>query len=196
MKGYIYIAGAFDTVNRSVCGRKGSWIDNDPHFWTSPPTWGICRNDLRAKAEEGDYVIFVLPRHAQHPQMIFAVLRIAEKIRHSEAFFRKNLRSKRMGNKTPNGNIIVDAQGGYNRFDVGVHRRIFEKIRRHYAIGSENESRMLTAHEINQLAPTFVENLGEIVGIRGPRAIDIISRHGRELSARQVRCLLRWIDSA
>ncbi|HVB57733.1 MAG TPA: hypothetical protein VNE63_15090 [Candidatus Acidoferrales bacterium] len=196
MKGYIYIASAFETVNRSVCGRKGSWIDNDPHFWTSPPTWGICRNDLRAKAKKGDYVFFVLPRHGRHPQMIFAVLKIAEKIPHREAFSRKNLCGKRMGNKTPNGNIIVDAKGRYNRFDAGIHRHRFEKIRRHYAIGTENESRMLTAHEIDRLAPKFLEKLGRIVGIRGPRAIDIISRYGRELSAGQARGLLRWINSA
>jgi hypothetical protein len=56
VKGYIYIASAFETVNRSACGQKGSWVDNDPHFWTSPPTWGICRNDLRAGAEIGDFV--------------------------------------------------------------------------------------------------------------------------------------------
>ena len=66
MKGYIYIASAFDTVNLSTCGQKGSWVDNDPHFWTYPPTWGICRNDIRAKAEEGDSIFFVLPRRGRH----------------------------------------------------------------------------------------------------------------------------------
>lgn len=46
MKGYIYIASAFETVNRSTCGQKGSWADNDPHFWTSPPTWGRLAPDI------------------------------------------------------------------------------------------------------------------------------------------------------
>jgi hypothetical protein len=40
MKGYIYIASAFETVNRSVCGQKGSWIDNDPHFLDVPANLG------------------------------------------------------------------------------------------------------------------------------------------------------------
>ena len=80
MKGYIYIASAFETVNRSVCGQKRSWVDNDPHFWTLPPTWGICRNDLRAGAEIGDVIFFVLPRRGRHPQMIFGFLKVAEKI--------------------------------------------------------------------------------------------------------------------
>jgi hypothetical protein len=106
MKGFIYIASAFHTVNHSKCGRGGSWIDNDPHFWTSPPTWGICRNDLRKRADPGDYIFFVLPRHCRHPQMIFGYLRIAEpKITHAAAYHRTNLKSKRMGNKNPNGKI-------------------------------------------------------------------------------------------
>src|SRR5829696_2240692 len=135
MPGYIYIASAFETVNRSSCGQAGSWIDNDPHFWTDPPTWGICRPDLRAGASEKDVVYFVLPKHGRHPQMIFAYLTIREIITHAEAFWRPELLSKRMGNKTPNGNIIVDARGEYNKFDAGVHFANFDRIKRRYAIG-------------------------------------------------------------
>jgi hypothetical protein len=196
VKGYIYIASAFETVNRSVCGQKGSWIDNDPHFWTSPPTWGICRNDLRAKAEDGDVIFFVLPRRGRHPQMIFGYLTIKEIISHLDAFHREGLRSKRMKNKMPNGNIIVDARGAYSRFDGGVHRHKFEKIRRHYGVGREKDSRMLTAAEIRRLAPRFLGTLSSIIGIQGERAIDIISRKGRVLTARQVRALLTWLNKA
>jgi hypothetical protein len=194
MKGYIYIASAFETVNRSVCGQKGSWIDNDPHFWTLPPTWGICRNDLRSAADVGDFVFFVLPRKGRHPQMIFGFLKVAEKISHIEAFPRPELRSKRMGNKMPNGNIIVEADGSYNRFDGGVHKQKFEKIKRHYVIGSEAESRMLTPEEIRYLAPKFLRELSSILGLRGERAIDIISRKGRVLTGRQVKSLLTWLN--
>jgi hypothetical protein len=193
MKGYIYIASAFETVNRSVCGQKGSWVDNDPHFWTSPPTWGICRNDLRAGAEVGDYVFFVLPIRGRHPQMIFAYLKIAEKITHVEAFSRADLRLKRMGNKMPNGNIIVDEHEGYNRFDGGAHKHMFDRVKRDYVIGDETASRMLSADEIRRLAPGFLKKLGSIVGVRGDRAIDIISRKGRILTPGQVQALLRWL---
>lgn len=196
MKGYIYIASAFETVNRSVCGQKGSWVDNDPHFWTSPPTWGICRNDLRDKAEKGDVVFFVLPRHGRHPQTIFGFLTIAEIISHSEAYSRADLRSKRMGNKTPNGNIIVEAGGRYNRYDLDTHRHKFDRIRHRYAIGSPTESRMLTSDEIRRLAPEFLTTLGSITGTRGDRAIDIVSRKGRELTPAQVKALLRWLNAA
>ncbi len=195
MKGYIYIASAFETVNRSACGQKGSWIDNDPHFWACPPTWGICRNDLRAKAEPGDVIFFVLPRRGRHPQMIFGFLKIAEIISHKEAFGRVKLMAKRMGNKTPNGNIIVDAMGRYNRFDEGAHRHKFEKIKAHYAIGDESGSRMLTAADIKSLLPTFIPTLSSILGVSGTRAIDLISRKGRRLDDEQVRSLLRWLGS-
>jgi hypothetical protein len=195
VKGYIYIASAFETVNRSVCGQKGSWVDNDPHFWTSPPTWGICRNDLRAGADVGDFVFFVLPRRGRHPQMIFGFLKVVEKISHIEAFPRPDLRSKRMGNKMPNGNIIVDAGGRYNRFDGGAHKHKFDKIKRHYVVGSETESRMLTSEEIRRFALKFLGTLSSVLGVQGDRAIDIISRKGRVLTARQVKSLLAWLNN-
>jgi hypothetical protein len=194
MKGYIYIASAFETVNRSSCGRAGAWVDNDPHFWNSPPTWGICRNDLRAGADVGDFVFFVLPRRGRHPQMIFAYLKIAEKISHLEAFSRPALELKRMREKMPNGNIIVDATGRYNQFDRNAHWYKFDKIKKHYAIGEVSESRMLTASEIQALAPEFLDKLESVIGIRGSRAIDIISRKGRILSAQQVQHLHSWLS--
>lgn len=125
--------------------------------------------------------------------MIFAYLKITEKVSHVEAFLRPDLRSKRMGNKMPNGNILVEAAGGYNRFDGGVHKHMFERIKRHYVVGSESESRMLTAEEIRRLAPRFLEKLSSILGIQGDRAFDLISRKRRVLTAGQVKSLLKWL---
>jgi hypothetical protein len=125
--------------------------------------------------------------------MIFAYLKIAEKITHVEAFSREDLRRKRMGNKMPNGNIIVDGHEGYNRFDGGTHKHMFDRVKRDYVIGDETASRMLSADEIRRLAPGFLKKLGSIVGVRGDRAIDIISRRGRILTPGQVQALLRWL---
>lgn len=197
MKGFIYIASAFHTVNHSKCGRGGAWIDNDPHFWTDPPTWGICRNDLRRRASCGDYIFFVLPRHGRHPQMIFAYMRIAEdKITHLAAYHRADLRSKRMGNKNPNGNILVDAAGNYNRLDAGVHKRQFPRMKDEYAIGDIAKSRMLSDQTIRSLAPQFLSRLSSIIGISGRRAVDIISRRGRQLDEQQIKRLLSWLANA
>lgn len=200
LKGFIYIASAFHTVNRSNCGRGGAWIDNDPHFWSAPPTWGICRNDLRAKCDPGDYVFFVLPLRGKHPQMIFAYMRIAQLITHLEAYKSPSLISKRMGNKNPNGNIIVDAKGGYNRFDFDVHKYKFERIKGHYAVADPVASRMLTANQIQRLSPQFLSQLAFILGRPSQtppiKAFDIITRAGRRLDSRQVDALLSWLQSA
>lgn len=64
----------------------------------------------------------------------------------------------------PNGNIIVEAGGEYNRFDGGAHRHKFNKIKRHYVVGCETASRMLSSEEIRRLAPTFVKTLGSRLG--------------------------------
>ena len=196
MKGFIYIAASFLTVNRSKCGQGGAWIDNDPHFWTQPPTWGICRNDLRRRANVGDYIFYVLPKRGRHPQTIFAYLKIREKITHIAAFNRQDLRSKRMGNKNPNGNIIVDKYCRYNRYDAGAHKRIFHKIKDEYVIGDKSKTKMLSDRNIRSLAPDFISTLSSIIGIAGDRPIDIISRKGRELSDDQVNKLLLWLKKA
>ncbi len=117
MQGRIYISGAFTTINPSN-GR----LNKDPHFWTMPPTWGICRTDYRKTINIGDYAFFVLPQTSELPQMIYGYLRVSEKITHIEAFDRPELQEKRMGNKNPNGNIIVNAKGQYNRFDYNIHK--------------------------------------------------------------------------
>ena len=53
---------------------------------------------------------------------------------------------------------------------------------------------MLTAKEIQGLAPLFLATLGSIIGIEGERAIDIISRKGRVLTSRQVKALMTWLN--
>jgi hypothetical protein len=57
----------------------------------------------------------------------------------------------------------------------GADRHKFDKIKQHYSIGSVAASRMLRAQEIRRLAQEFVATLILIVGIRGNRAIEIIS---------------------
>lgn len=196
MKGVMYIAGSFEAVDKGKCGRGKGWIDNDPHFWTSPPTWGICRNDLRLKIDVGNYVFFVLPKKSKHPQTIFGYLQVRDIVTHDDAFNHIELRSKRMGNKNPNGNIIVDELGHYNRFDGGAHKGIFEKVRGRYVVGNAVGSRFLTGSEIQALAPDFVKVLRRILGKQGRRPIDLISRYGCELSGSQVDEFLKWVNES
>ena len=137
--------------------------------------------------------VLVLPKHGRHPQMIFAYLTIREIITHVEAFWRPELLSKRMGNKTPNGNIIVDARGEYNKFDAGVHFANFDRIKRRYAIGESAQSRLLSSRKIQRLAPSFIRQLSRVIGKQGTSAVDIISRKGRKLTLNQVQALSEWL---
>jgi hypothetical protein len=193
MTGYMYIAGSFHNVSRSQCGRGADWVDNDPHFWTTLPTWGICRPDLRERVEEDDVVFFVLPLASRHPQMVFGYLTVDEIITHAQAFSRQELRSKRMGNKNPNGNIIVDSRGRYNRYDAGMHEANFDRIRHRYVIGDPRRSQFLGASKIRRLAPQFLETLCNVIGRTGDRVVDIVSRYGRTLSAQQTQTLIEWL---
>jgi hypothetical protein len=195
MTGYIYIAGSFLNVNRSNCGQSSEWIDNDPHFWSMPPTWGICRPDLREKVNQDDVVFYVLPRASRHPQMIFGYLTVAAKITHEQAFQRETLRSKRMGNKNPNGNIIVDERGRYNRYDKGAHERNFARIKRNYVVGDPDRSHFLTDRQIRRLAPHVVQRLSSILGRTGNRIFDIVSRYGATLTTQQVGQLIEWLHA-
>lgn len=195
MKGRIYISGAFTTVSRSKCGGGKGWMDNDPHFWEQPPTWGICRTDYRRVLQEGDYIFFVLPKKSQLPQMVYGYFKIQEKISHLEAFHRPDLRANRMGNKNPNGNIIVDAKGYYNKYDKGVHRSRFEEIRQYYVIGDGEESEFLSEDKIKRLAPDFLDMLNKIFETDKSLIYGVISRGGRRMTAEQVNTLLTWIKS-
>lgn len=191
MGGRIYISGAFKEIDR---GRADDvWLDNDPHFWDSPPTWGICRTDYRRTIAIGDYVFFVLSKRSRLPQMIYGFLQVKKKITHEEAYHLPDLRPKRMGNKNPNGNIIVDSSGQYNRFDRGVHRRRFEEIRQHYIVGVPESSMFLTEEQIRKLSPSFVYKLNEVFGTDRYSPFEVLGRSGRRLSQEQVNKLLNWL---
>ncbi|MGA9059291.1 MAG: hypothetical protein WB763_22590 [Terriglobia bacterium] len=193
MEGRIYISGVFTTVNRNKCGGGVGWLDNDPHFWRPPPTWGICRTDFRRVIKAGDYIFFVLAKASELPQMVYGYFKVRERITHVEAFCCPDLRHKRMGNKVPNGNIIVDAHGRYSRFDGGYHKNRFDEIKPYYVIGDRNESEFLSEERIRQLAPGFVAVLNRLFGTRKNSVFGIIGRKGRRMSEEQVRRLLAWL---
>lgn len=192
MKGYIYIASAFQSLISCGC-TKGNQIDNDPHIWDKPYTWGICRPDLRNCINPGDYVFYVFGSDADYPQMIFAYIKVAKVITHLEAF--KELRSKRMVNdNNPNGNIIVDYAGDYNKHDGGVHKYNFNKIKKFYAVADMRYSRRLTEKEILRKSPSFIQLLKKIFLKEGKRPIDFISRKGRRLDENQIKLILNWLN--
>lgn len=192
MKGRIYISSAF-TCHSSKCNPPG-YLDNDPHFWKPPPTWGICRPDIRENLGVGDYIFFVSPKKSELPQMIYGYMQIKEKISHATAYYRPELASKRMGDKNPNGNIIVDSRGKYSPFDKNAdHQKRFPRIKKHYVIGVRKNSKFLSPQKMKRLAPRFLDELNRIFGFRKNRVIDAVSRWGRKLSEQQVNELVGWL---
>ncbi len=190
MEGRIYISGVFTTVNRNKCGGGVGWLDNDPHFWEPPPTWGICRTDFRRVIKVGDYIFFVLPKASELPQMVYGYFRVREKITHMQAFRRPELRHKRMAHKKPNGNIITDAHGRYNQFDDGHHKDRFDKIKPYYVIGDAKESKFFSEETIRKFAPGFPAILNRVFGTRRKSVFGTIGRKGRRMSEEQVSRLL------
>jgi hypothetical protein len=100
-----------------------------------------------------------------------------------------------MGNKNPNGNIIVDANGQYNRFDGGVHKDRFEKIKLYYIIGDESNSEFLTEKKIRQLAPGFLSALNKIFESKESSVFNVIGRSGRRISKKLVNRFLAWLHN-
>lgn len=192
---WIYIAGVFNHLDNN----QGQWLDNDPHIWTKPFTWGICRPDLRKFVQPDNYVFFILPKSSPHPQMIFAYIRIKEIISHDAAFKEARLNAKRMRNGAdPNGNILVDGNGCYNSADGNAHRDRFSWIKQRYAIGYINQSKRISISKIRDRSEYFIEFLNDLFNFQGDQrkdsVVSIITRKGRKLSDDQVRRILKWLS--
>ncbi len=192
MEGRIYISGAFTNIKYVKCKPNKNWLDNDPHFWNEPPTWGICRTDFRKRLDKNDYIFFVLPKEAELPQMIYGYIKIQESISHMEAYNR--FPQKRMKNNNPNGNIIVDKFGNYNRFDNNIHKDKFERIKNYYIIGDKNNSSFLLPGKIIKLSKYFLPTLQNIFNSKAEDIFGIIGRKGRILNDAQIIKLLNWLN--
>ena len=200
MQGRIYISRAFTILPYPGQVPNAHLLDNDPHFWNSPPTWGICRTDFRRRLHEGDYVFFVLPGNAHDgngeilPQMIYGYFKIASHIDHITAY--QMFPQKRMQeNANPNGNIIVNADGTYNQFDNHVHENRFDQIREHYIVGDAEDSQFLEPSRIHELAHSFLPTLNEVFNAEAMGVFEVIGRRGRVLNDVQVNMLLDWLNN-
>jgi len=193
IKGRIYIAN----VVKNLDPTNGIPIDNDPHFWSDPPTWGICRHDIRARANKGDVIFYVAANNQFFKQMIFAYMTIEDIITHDEAF--KLYPQKRMYSNIPHsevrGNILTDGSGCYNLADEEAHRDRFAKFKKYYAIGDVKNSRMLTVAEIRKKQDQFINILNTIFGVNKHRPDLVIGQGGRKLNETQINQLLNWLNS-
>jgi len=188
MNGRIYISGSFSSIDVEKT------TDNDPHFWNSPPTWGICRPDFLRNVKIGDFVFYVLPSKIKLPQMIFAYIKVKEIITHDKAYKRFPLK-RMIPYSKPKGNILVDEYGNYNRLDYGYHRSNFELRKQFYVVGCQRDSRLFSFEEIISLSHNFNNTLNKIFKVRNKSKsnFEIISRGGRKLNQQQVETLLNFL---
>ena len=192
MKGYIYIARWYETVNINSTSRH---IDNDPHLWTAPPTWGICRTEYRKNVNSGDYVFFVLPKYSEYGhknQIIFAYLEVARTITHLQAYTDCPHKRMQAGGQV-NGNIIVNSDDSYSRYDLGAHRDKFKEIKDHYVVGNPANSELLTEEKLKRLAPNFRNVLNDTFNTVDKDVFQVISRKGRKLNAEKIFKLLDFL---
>jgi len=193
MKGRIYISGVFANLKYVKCRPNVDWLDNDPHFWSSPPTWGICRTDFRGVMSKGDYIFFVLPKKTDLPQMVYGYFKIADHIDHLTAYHL--FPNKRMRETNPNGNIIVNADGTYNQLDGGAHLSRFNQIKKHYIVGEIRDHCFLKPVHIRRLAPLFLNTLNNIFNCDKNEIIKILTRKGRILNESQIYMLMNWLKN-
>lgn len=190
-EGRIYIASVFDNLDPF----NGQGVDNDPHFWYSPPTWGICRTDFRSNVLRDDVVFFVSSKNNPNfPQMIFAYLVVSRTITHDQAFI--EFPDKRMRkNAVVPGNILVNSRGNYNKNDGGFHIDRFQEMKNHYVVGQKT-SRLLSPDEINRKAPEFENKIRSIFGQKYEfsQAHEIIGQKGRVLNESQIDNLINWLN--
>ena len=100
-----------------------------------------------------------------------------------------------MRNRNPNGNIIVNADGSYNRLDAGAHRDRFDQVKEHYIVGDQQVHRFFKPSEIYRLAPSFLATLNDVFDSKAMDIFQVIGRKGRVLNDKQVSKLLNWLNS-
>jgi len=190
MEGRIYIAKVVKNLDPNL-----GPVDTDPHFWNDPPTWGICRADIRSRVSKNDYVFFTSSASGSNfPQMIFGYMKIKRVIDHNRAFNEFPQKRMRVGAKI-NGNILTDCNGKYHPGDEGAHEDRFDEFIKHYAVGSKEHSRMLSIDEIKVKAPQLVSILNRIFGTNKTKAHRIIGQGGRKMTPQQTQDLLEWLNS-
>ena len=98
-----------------------------------------------------------------------------------------------MKNGNPNGNIITDEFGNYNKYDLGAHKKRFENIKQYYLVGDITESKFIKAKKIKNFASEFLPILKKIFDTNSNTIFQIIGRKGRKLNQLQIHTLLKWL---
>jgi hypothetical protein len=183
MKGYIYITG-----NGTDPGARQNL--NDPLF-AKIPTLGACMPNVRRIVVRGDYVFVVSGKVPGVQQYVVGGLRVEEKIDALAAYGRFPENHLRMGlDGLLKGNVIVNADGTQHALDRHSSETFANRVK-NFVVGSDPIS-LETEREIALGREQTLEKLSDILGRRGNRVIDVVSRWSK-LDDGQVNDLLNWL---
>jgi hypothetical protein len=185
VKGYIYITGqGADPAEHNNL--------NDPLLFTKTPTLGACMPNIRRVVELGDYIFVVSGKVSTVQQYVIGGMRVADKIDALAAYrrFPEN-RLHHNANGQVWGNVIVNNRGRQHPLDHHPATTFEDRVK-NFIVGAdpvvlENE------REVALGRSQSLEKLSNIIGKRGNRIIDVMSRWSK-LSEHQVQEMLAWLQ--
>lgn len=184
MKGYIYITGAgADPGARQNLG--------DPLFGRTP-TLGACMPNIRRVVFPGDWIFVVSSKIPAFQQYVVGGMRVREKIDALAAYrrFPEN-RLRKDENGKISGNVIVTPQGKQHPLDHHAEGS-FENRIKNFIVG-DNAVSLQTEREVALGRAQTLPKLSEMLGKRGNRVIDIMSRWSK-LDEGQIKDMLTWLQ--
>lgn len=184
MKGYIYISGSgADPAARDNL--------NDPLFGRVP-TLGACMPNVRRLVSLGDFIFVVSGKLQGLQQYVVGGMQVEEKISALTAYerFPEN-RLHVDADGRLRGNVIVTADGLQHPLDRHDPKTFLNRVNE-FIVGS-NSVALHTEQEVAMGRDQTLGKLSQLIGKRGNRVIDVMSRWSK-LDEAQVRDLLNWLQ--
>ena len=147
--------------------------------------------NIRRVVVRGDYVFVVSGKVPSVQQYVVGGFRVEEKIDALAAYGRFPENHLRIGSDGHiKGNVIVNADGTQHSLDTHSAATFANRVK-NFIVGSDPIS-LETEREIAFGREQTLEKLSEILGRRGNRIIDVVSRWSK-LDENQINNLLDWL---
>jgi hypothetical protein len=165
---------------------------NDPLLFSKTPTLGGCMPNIRRLVLPGDFIFVVSGTVPAIQQYVVGGLEVAEKINALAAhkrFPENRLQTGATG--LLEGNVLVDGRG--NQHPLDRHdSETFEERAKNFIVGT-NPVALETEREVEMGREQTLPKLSELLGKKGNRVIDVMSRWAK-LDESQVQDMLSWLQ--
>jgi len=183
VKGYIYITGS----GADPGARKNL---NDPMLFSRTPTLGACMPNIRRLVIPGDFIFVVSGKIPAFQQYVVGGMKVKEKIDALAAYERFPQNRLQEGSHGLEGNVIVSSSGKQHPLDHHDPGTFAERIN-NFIVGS-NPVALRSDREVELGREQTLGKLSDVLGKRGNRVIDVMSRWAR-LDQSQVEDMLLWL---